>query len=362
MEIGEAAGPALTVSPRFADFALPYESPVVTGTVSLSSTDSSLAWFATSSVPWLAISASQGTGAAEIGFTANMDGYPSGFHAGQVVIVAGALVRVAEVRVALQPYQPSSLSLQYGEQGYSGVSDTYLDGYAWDTPRGANDVLRARSAGVKVPLVRFDLSQIPASANVFTATLSLYAQQKSTGSALLFRVYEVLKTWDEASATWLERAEGVEWVEAGASGRCEDIGCEPVRMSGSTEAGRWYHFDVTSLAQKWVTLPGENFGLAIFGEASANIEFTFVSSQGPQHLRALRPRFSLVYGQYTPTPTATPTKTSTPTSTETPSPTPTATPTSTATSTPSPNPTASPTSSPTPVPMRRTFFPLVLVR
>ena len=256
-------------------------------------------------------------------------------------------------------------------------------------PRGAKWELTARTGGLQLPLVAFDLSQIPTDAEVYTATLSLYAKSKSTTSGLLLNVYEVLKEWDEASATWRERKKGIRWAADGAGKLCADIGCEPSARFGVDAVGRWYTVDVTSLVRKWVAHPDENHGMAFFGESGANIAFAFHSSEAGVPWTALRPRLSLVYGEMQPAPTFTPTPTGTPTPTPTASPTPTVTPEPTATHTetptpeptptptaeatptptapPEPTPTATPTTTseptstatPTPVPMRRIYLPFV---
>jgi hypothetical protein len=217
----------------------------------------------------------------------------------------------------------------------------------------------ARSGGEQVPVIRFDLSQIPQTAEVFTATLSLYAQEKSTTSALLFRMYQVLNPWDEASATWENRTTGVTWAAQGASAKCSDIGCDPAVTMGSTDVPRWYTFDVTDLVKEWVAHPDKNFGAALFGESSSNMSFKFASSQIHPYWGYLRPKLSLVYGEVAAT--ATPTATPSPTPTLTPTETPTSTPTATPTATPSPTPTATPSPTPTatPRPTLKVYLPVV---
>ena len=359
-QVGSAAPPSISVLPRTIDLATPLERPQLSGTVAISASDAGLLWFATSSAPWLTVSPSQGTGTAPIHFTADLTGYPSGQYAAQIVVVAGAQIRVAEVRVALKPLRARAVMLQQDLDGYRGVSDTYLNAYSPDRFYGSRAELTARSSGLAVPLIRFDLSQIPQSAQVFTATLELYAKEKTVQNTLRLYVHEMLRPWDEASANWSQAATGIPWVGPGASRRCDDIACEPRLAIGATDMQRWYAFDVTPLVRQWVAHPEGNYGLALVGESDANMAVVFYASQTLATYAGLRPRLSVVYGDLpsTPTPTITPTPTSEPTATTTPTATGTATatstctptPTPTATSTPSPAPTLGPTEDPSPPP------------
>lgn len=320
--VGSASAATIAVSPRVTETVLPFEAPTVSGTLFVSTSAPSLPWFARPAVPWISLSQTHGVGSGSLEFTVNLAGYEPNLYAGQVVVMAGTQIRVAEIQAALRPYRAATVALQQDRDAYTGVSDTYLDQYAPTTPHGQKGGLLARASGLQVPLLRFDTSHIPTSAKVLTATLSLYALEKSTQSGVMMRVYEVLNAWDENGATWEERSPGVAWNEKGAALRCEDTACEPIESMGVNEIKRWYTWDITSLVRKWVAHPEENHGVLLFGESSANIGFTFYSSQTHPYQAAFRPRLDLVYGEPTPTPTPT----ATPTQTPTPTPTATATP------------------------------------
>lgn len=341
-EVGAVPTVTLTVSPRVTETIVPFEAPVVSGTLSVSTSTPAMPWFATSAVPWITLSQTHGIGSGAIAFTADLTGYEPDLYAGQIVVVAGTQIRVSEVRVTLRPYRAVAATLQQGKDGYMGVSDTYLNQWAQTTPHGQAGGLLARAAGVQVPLLRFDLSYIPPDFTVLTATLSLYALTKTTESGLMADIYELLVPWDESSATWKQRAAGLAWRRDGATARCEDTACTSSTSMGLNAVKRWYTWDITSLVKKWVAHPETNHGILLFGESSANIGFTFYSSQSHPYQAAFRPRLDIVYGEPTPTPT--------PTATPTPTPTPTPTATATATVAPSPTATPTPTETPTPAP------------
>ncbi len=331
--------PLVNLSPRVQSLATTIQEPVLTGTVSLSSKGTALTWFAAPSVPWLSVSPATGCGSADVRFRVDLSGYPADVYVGHIVATMGAQTRVAEIRVALQPLNPRSLTLQNGAPGYGGASDTYLDSWAVDTPAGGRERLLVRTAGAQVPLVRFDLSGIPQDSEVFTGTLSLYAASRSVSSTMELGVYEVLKPWDEMAATWRLARPNAPWAAPGASSRCAegaDTACRPASSIIAVGSQRWYTFDITSLLRRWVAHPEDNFGLALVAEPGVNMNYSFPSDQSANTQAAFRPLLSLVYGDSSPTPTATasPTPTATPMATVTPTATEWSTPTPTATALP----------------------------
>ena len=342
--VGNTTLPTFTASPRTVSLTATTEHPTVSGTVTLSSTEPALAWIASTSVPWLSLSPATGTGPGCLRFMADLAGYPMGTYTGHIITMAGTQVRVTEIRVTLQPRHARTLTLQQGLNGYGGTSDTYLNGSTTgqNTPAGREVNLYAYNAGVKVPLLKFSLPQVPTDTLVLTATLSLYAQQKTAQSVMFLNAYEVLQDWDEAAATWFVTGKGTAWAQPGASKKGVDIACQPVQTLIADPVGRWYTFDITPLVRKWIAEPSTNHGVAIVGEANAAMAFVFPSAQSLASQIALRPRLDMVLGD--PNPTVTPTLTPEP------SPTPTDTPQPSATPTDTPPPTATPTTTPSPSP------------
>jgi hypothetical protein len=78
-------------------------------------------------------------------------------------------------------------------------------------------VLRARDtsgARPQRPILKFDLSSIPAGSPVVSATMGLYLTQGS-GSSVLTDVHRVTASWAHDSTTWNERQTGVSWTTPG---------------------------------------------------------------------------------------------------------------------------------------------------
>ena len=352
-EMGTTQWPTLGLSPRNADLVTSIEVPLASMSISVSPTVSNAVWFARTTVPWLSVTPDTGSGEAIVHLTVDMAGRSSSLYMGHVVVTCGAQLRVVRVNVAHRPVNARMVTLQDQPEsgGYTGVSDTFLNGWEPSTSFGRNSQLRVRSdeGGIKVPLLRFDLTQLPQTSEVCTATLGLYVKERSVPSAMLLQPYELLKPWDEASATWTNSQTGVRWAADGAQKRCEDTACQPFAIVGVNHVGQWVLLDVTSMVRKWVAYPESNFGLSIVGSAEANMELVIVSSDAPTEA-SFRPYLSIVYGDPAPTPTPTATASPTATSTQT----------ATATASATLSPTPSPTATATPSPRRPSYLPLIL--
>ena len=102
-----------------------------------------------------------------------------------------------------------TLVLQQGTEGYEGVKDTWISTNDWESPPldtrnyGQNNILLLERNGRNNPLLRFDLSSIPANSKVVSVVLSLYNLTHSGSSgqdyARRVRLYGVLVDWDEGN-------------------------------------------------------------------------------------------------------------------------------------------------------------------
>jgi len=71
------------------------------------------------------------------------------------------------------------------------------------------------------PVIRYDLSQLPASAVVNSVTL--YVQSYTpNASALSINIYRILASWVEGQVTWNNRYTGQAWTSAGCSNTTSD--------------------------------------------------------------------------------------------------------------------------------------------
>jgi len=184
---------------------------------------------------------------------------------------------------------PAVLVLQQGVADFAGVTDTTLSAWEPNTAFGQDALLRLRYNGQTpitthmAPLIRFDLAMLPVSANVVSATLGLYLAAPPEAD-LRAEIHSLLREWDEASASWQQRASGQLWTVQGAQGVGADHDGAIVDTRTVDPSGQWVVFDVKELAQFWIRRPESNYGAMLMarpGLSNANVEAGFASSNHP---------------------------------------------------------------------------------
>ena len=125
-------------------------------------------------------------------------------------LALAALAGLLAVASATAHGANQSRVFQQGRDGYSGVHDTWISTSDWDTPSqdtvnyGRNQDLVLTRDGRENPLLRFDLSAIPANSAVVSATLWLYNTTPSSYSGTRnfprrVNLFRVLRDWDEGN-------------------------------------------------------------------------------------------------------------------------------------------------------------------
>lgn len=149
---------------------------------------------------------------------------------------------------------------------------------------GAQAVLQVGdgSAGSRFrALVRFDLSWVPADAQVSRAELRLYLDNLA-GASGVYTVHRYTGAWTEATATWA--------VHAGQF----DPTVAAQRTLDASLIGRRVTFNLRQLAQEWVRTPSANRGLLLRGPESLAGQRAFLGSR-EQSLPFRRPVLVLEY-------------------------------------------------------------------
>jgi hypothetical protein len=135
-------------------------------------------------------------------------------------------------------------------------------------------------------LIQFDLSSIPSSATITSATLSL--NNAATGFTQNVAIQRMLKSWTEGihnnvtattgESTWTYQSyNGTSWSSAGAAGSGTD------RASSNSDTGSktgtsgtwetWSASGIVSDVQNWVNGSNPNYGWRIIGDGSSSIVF-----------------------------------------------------------------------------------------
>ena len=230
-----------------------------------------------------------------------------------------------------------TMRLQQGLKGYTGVTDTYLNAWAPDTPFFGREALTIRVDNAFAGLIRFEIASIPAGSEIIDARLHMVRTDANEPNVWI-SAFEVRRPWSY-DATYNRASQDVFWQEPGALGKSDVYQLSINEIPIAVAQGEALDLEVTELVRKWLAFPEQNHGIILRGESNVNKRYTFGSSDAPE--QDVHPYLEIRF--LLPTPTPTPTATSTPTPTSTFTPTPTSTATATATSTATATPTATPT-------------------
>ncbi|MAT93596.1 MAG: hypothetical protein CME59_13445 [Halioglobus sp.] len=186
----------------------------------------------------------------------------------------------------------SLLVLQDGLDGYSGTSDTYLDGNQTSYPKGAAGVLNS-VANQYNPLVRFSIfssegGPVPDGANITYAALALY---KSSYYDYSYRAHPLLVDWAEDQATWFEAAAGTPWHAAGAAGIGSDYAEDGSPAAPTGWEPEWVVLDVTDSVRAMSLGERSNYGWQLLGNGINYHKFFHASEYAADPTR--RPKLIL---------------------------------------------------------------------
>ncbi|MGW4022140.1 golvesin C-terminal-like domain-containing protein [Streptomyces sp. NPDC005009] len=136
---------------------------------------------------------------------------------------------------------------------------------------------------------------VPASSRVLQATVRLWGTQ-STRSAegAVYELRPLTRDFDE-SATWNKATSATAWTTPGG-----DVGAAVSDVGAMSNDPARHDWDVTSLAQGWVTDPAAAHGVAIrtADETATQERSVFLSSEAPE--QRLRPKLVVTYVNETP--------------------------------------------------------------
>ncbi|TXH81226.1 DUF4347 domain-containing protein, partial [Thauera aminoaromatica] len=167
---------------------------------------------------------------------------------------------------------------------FTAAQDTYVSGNSPTLNYGASGSLVVDYSGASIgdiwALLQFDLSSLPSSATIASATLQMMATG-ITGAATNLGVYQLTQGWVEGSgngtigaANWTERQPGTAWSTAGGSFNAAVV------ASLSPSATGLHSWDLTALVRSWVSGATTNNGLIIGSPDGGGQTITYDSSEG----------------------------------------------------------------------------------
>ncbi|MFE5484390.1 DNRLRE domain-containing protein [Streptomyces sp. NPDC056527] len=140
-------------------------------------------------------------------------------------------------------------------------------------------------------LLKFPALGIPTTARVLDAKVRLWSTQTAQDTAgAVYELRPLTRDFDEATATWVKANATTNWTTQGG-----DLGAVTGDTGAKTNDPARHDWNVTSLAQSWVTTPASQQGVAIrmADEAAAQERTLFLSSEGAE--QRLRPRIVVTY-------------------------------------------------------------------
>jgi hypothetical protein len=187
--------------------------------------------------------------------------------------------------VAVSPLADTFVNLGvYSDRNYS--SEHLIQTYTWPANNVANR-----------GFIRWDLSAIPENVTVTGATLWLYYAGEEVGGGDAAYTVSVSKVTgvlpDLERAAW-NRYDGSSAWPGGKDGGASAMA--PAESSATIgKKHRWVTWDVTSMVQEWVSIPGTDFGMALDADrtASADSNRSFASSEHPDPM--LRPQLLVTF-------------------------------------------------------------------
>ncbi|HKZ48814.1 MAG TPA: DNRLRE domain-containing protein [Thermoplasmata archaeon] len=191
-----------------------------------------------------------------------------------------------DVAMAATAGPSTLLTLQPGPSG----EDSWLDQNVPAANHGGDTTLVLDGRNPEShPILRFDLSAIPASVVIDDAVLSL-DQSAGFGNPVTARVYAVSAPWDEAQVTWTDRLTATPWGVAGGDYNPHRIDAPVIDNTLG-----WKTWNVTALVDVWYRGLLPNYGL-IFDPPNpgANSDKTFYSSDYMVD-PTLRPKLDIRY-------------------------------------------------------------------
>lgn len=191
----------------------------------------------------------------------------------------GTTVSPAVALNVTPPGQGDLIVLQDGLNGYTGTTDTYLDGYHTTYPKGSLTEINSLK-NMFNPLVRFAIftnegGPVPAGATITYAALALY---KSSYYDFTYRAHPLLRNWVENKATWINAADGIPWSAQGAAGIGTDYAANGSPQTQTGWNPEWVVLDVTDSVQSMSQGELSNFGWQLLG-TGPNYQKVFRASE-----------------------------------------------------------------------------------
>lgn len=154
-----------------------------------------------------------------------------------------------------------TMTTSFGERPGADVSgvttDTTLRADDPATGYGGDDIVGIDADPVHIGLLRFDLTTLPADAEVLEAELDIFSSNPIETGA--YQIHAMAVPWDEGDATFDDARTGVPWPAPGAGGN--SFAATLIGALQATEIAPYTVPLAIPAVQTWVSAPGQNQGM-----------------------------------------------------------------------------------------------------
>jgi hypothetical protein len=171
-------------------------------------------------------------------------------------------------------------------------SDTFIDSSAPTQNGGSATDLRTDASPLRFAMMHFDVSSIPSSATVVSATLTVWT---TTAGALTMgstEIYRLLESWNEDKADWNHRNPGMMWTTAGAQAPGSRDATASAEFTPSANDTMYQVVLPAALVQGWVSAPATNDGIVFVNKNTPDLSVMLVSKEGSA---SKRPQLQVTY-------------------------------------------------------------------
>jgi len=182
----------------------------------------------------------------------------------EACIVAGALAKPTATPTPAPTPTPVGTTMVIKKDGPGNSLDTYIYRNQPYSNYWLDPLLKVGYKQSNASLIQFDLSPIPAGAQVEEAWLEVFAAGWSgPGADIVIGAYAVSNTVQISQTTWVSPELGLTWGLGGANDLVVDRRPLPESLVTTKGPLAWYRFDLKHLTQQWLDGQTANNGVML---------------------------------------------------------------------------------------------------
>ncbi len=174
-----------------------------------------------------------------------------------------ALAAVMLANSTTPPAQQQEYSIIIQPDAAAG-KDAYISSSSPNKNYGSADPLKVQTNSLRA-LIEWDLSSIPANADISSALMRLYVPsvQKTSGNTV--NAHRITRIWYEDNVTWNKYDGANSWTTAGGDYSSTVWASTPVGASR-----KYYFWDITQLVRSWHNSTYQNYGIILVSQSNNN--------------------------------------------------------------------------------------------